>query len=307
MDGMAERLENMRRQYRGPDVPPDSSITTMLVRNLPRIYTLEHVLHEIEAVCPRGSFDFVYVPCDSRRHLNIRYAFVNFVQPEFATLFFHELSGRSWRFVQTAKVCRITPAYVQGLARNLAHCAVSTGIHENPHKPAVFFKGVRIPDLAVALEAFTSQELLDEAREAVQACNRWHGQASGQQAPCTGAARHSRATPPGEPGQPCHSPCGEGSRHKQASWPADRPSQDSGSVGTGSRQWRQLLGDVRGEPSDQGGVLAWHSRPGLPCRGQGQALPSCGPRASRGRQASPTEEEVPFPMFLQQLDEVVSL
>ena len=38
----------------------------MMFRNLPRSFTSDHMIKELEAIVPQGSFDFVYLPWDTK-------------------------------------------------------------------------------------------------------------------------------------------------------------------------------------------------------------------------------------------------
>eukprot|EP00913_Durusdinium_trenchii_P034625 g32394.t1 len=53
--------------------------TTVMLRNLPNNYTREMFLEMLDSEGFRGSYDFVYLPCDFHRKANLGYAFVNMV------------------------------------------------------------------------------------------------------------------------------------------------------------------------------------------------------------------------------------
>lgn len=166
-------INELRANYNGPDALLEEGVTTLMIRNLPRIYTSEAVICEVEAIVPKGSCDFVYLPWDVRRRSNISYAFINFANPESASRCFFRLSGHNWGLVKTAKCCRITAAHVQGLAPNLAHYVASNGLHEpNPHEPVVFHNGERIPDLRTAVRMFCTPEILQSAMESLREAKR---------------------------------------------------------------------------------------------------------------------------------------
>lgn len=162
-------LWQLRTCYGGPDEVPGDEVTTLMIRNLPRTYTSEAFMREVETVTPRDSFDFVYVPWDARRRSNISYAFINFVDPEAASRCFFGLSGRRWHLVESPKSCRIAPARIQGLGPNLAHYVASGGFQAkgkgSVYRPIVLCGGKPVPSLSLAVRAFCSSEVLEAAAE----------------------------------------------------------------------------------------------------------------------------------------------
>eukprot|EP00747_Dinoflagellata_sp_TGD_P193919 gnl/TRDRNA2_/TRDRNA2_60731_c0_seq1.p1 gnl/TRDRNA2_/TRDRNA2_60731_c0~~gnl/TRDRNA2_/TRDRNA2_60731_c0_seq1.p1 ORF type:complete len:591 (+),score=114.88 gnl/TRDRNA2_/TRDRNA2_60731_c0_seq1:55-1827(+) len=158
-------VDELAAAYQGPDQIPDYGVTTLMIRNLPRSYTTEAVMCEVEAFLPTESYDFIYLPWDTRRGSNISYAFINFVDGELAARCFFALSGMNWGLVRTLKCCRIAAAHVQGLAPNLAHYVASPSMQEDqhPHGPVVIHKGQRM-DLEVAIKTFCTPQLLASVR-----------------------------------------------------------------------------------------------------------------------------------------------
>jgi len=162
---LEHRLAQLEVAYDGPDVLIGKGAQTLMLRNLPRSFTPDHVIKELEAIVPKKSFDYVYLPWDMRRGSNISFAFVNFVNDSAARLCFLMLSGKRWTAVETTKCCRLTAADVQGLAENLAHYVVNTNSDDlNLCGPVIFYNGKQIHSLQIAVSKFCTAELLNQVR-----------------------------------------------------------------------------------------------------------------------------------------------
>mmetsp|Transcript_54001 Transcript_54001/g.137139 ORF Transcript_54001/g.137139 Transcript_54001/m.137139 type:complete len:531 (+) Transcript_54001:65-1657(+) len=129
----------------GAPLDPDQPVTTLMFRNLPRKYTALALTHELEGSIDLDALNFVYLPWDTSAATNMGYAFVNFVDPENATLIIGKLDGQPWRLVHSFRPVKVVPAHVQGLQANLVHCA-----HKIPpdadkaHCPLVYHDGKQI-------------------------------------------------------------------------------------------------------------------------------------------------------------------
>jgi len=152
---MTPSTEHLRATYDGPDAMLDSDVVTLMIRHLPRSYTLKDLTDEISAVVPSCAYNYVHLPWDHKRVSNITYAFVNFVSPEWALRTFLFLSGKSWTIVRSPKVCRIAAAFLQGLGPNLANYALNCGIKAgNSNAPVVFTGDGQQMDLQLAVDTF---------------------------------------------------------------------------------------------------------------------------------------------------------
>ncbi|KAK7373111.1 hypothetical protein VNO80_06508 [Phaseolus coccineus] len=108
-----------------------SSITTVMIRNVPNQFKFDDLLHILDEHCLRqnksvvdpeewSKFDFVYLPMDWKhviksRMSNLGYAFVNFTSPEAAFRFYREFQGLKWDLVKNKKICEINVAQYQGI------------------------------------------------------------------------------------------------------------------------------------------------------------------------------------------------
>jgi len=164
---VSRKLQELRAQYRGPDPIPQPGTTTLMVRNIPRSYTAEEVVIDLQAVSPGSNYNFVYLLWDSRRNANLSFAFVNFADDESAMMAFFSLSGQMWK--RNQKPCRVATAHVQGLAENLGKYIAESGNQEegHPHPPLVFHNGRRM-ELTDAVRTFCTAEMHHRAKQQQQ-------------------------------------------------------------------------------------------------------------------------------------------
>lgn len=122
----------------------DESVTTLMIRNLPRKFTAWDLVAELEFYMPRSSFDFVYVPWDKKNSNNVGYGFVNFVDVDSSAHARASLDGREWRTGARARVIRLLPALMQGLQENLCRFVEAREHRDEGHVPLVFLGGVLV-------------------------------------------------------------------------------------------------------------------------------------------------------------------
>jgi hypothetical protein len=102
------------------DEPP----TTMMIRNIPSRYSQHDLMMDLAALGFAGTFDFLYIPMDKSTSSNVGYAFVNFIDPYWASKCMQ--SFENYRFTRysrhgSKKVATVSVAHLQGLAKNLEH------------------------------------------------------------------------------------------------------------------------------------------------------------------------------------------
>ncbi|OIW04479.1 hypothetical protein TanjilG_01652 [Lupinus angustifolius] len=115
-----------------PTTIEKSSITTVMIRNIPNQFTFcdllkildEHCFElnkNAENVAAYSKFDFLYLPMDFRKHAiekklsNLGYAFVNFTSPSAAFKFYMRFNGFVWNVTTNRKTCEINAAQYQGV------------------------------------------------------------------------------------------------------------------------------------------------------------------------------------------------
>ncbi|CAK0831453.1 unnamed protein product, partial [Prorocentrum cordatum] len=129
-------------------------ITTLMLHNVPRMYTQEQLLKEIEhASGNKVGFNFLYLPWDSRLGRNVGYGFLNCCDAEGAEwcrAFFSE-----YYFCKSAKrkPCAISPAHIQGVESNLIHLVDTLVGEGGKSAPIILWQGqsVRFPQVVATL------------------------------------------------------------------------------------------------------------------------------------------------------------
>jgi len=135
----------------------EGNITTLMFRNLPRRYTANALANELAEHVHRSAIDFLYVPFGTRASDNIGFAFVNFVDPETATMIQRVLNGKPWSLVRASRPITILAAHIQGFYNNLAHCAKAiTPDAAAIHLPWIFENGEPVA-FAVAVQRCLGQ------------------------------------------------------------------------------------------------------------------------------------------------------
>uniref|UniRef100_A0A7S2J255 Mei2-like C-terminal RNA recognition motif domain-containing protein n=1 Tax=Zooxanthella nutricula TaxID=1333877 RepID=A0A7S2J255_9DINO len=122
--------------------------TTYMMRHLPRKYTAEALMDELDTMSPhpgQTSYNFAHVPWGRSSKFNMGYAFVNFLDAETACYMVEQMAGQPWKFWRCTRKAEIVPAYDQGFARNLSrfyHTGAWKGDHL--HSPVVIIDGKRV-------------------------------------------------------------------------------------------------------------------------------------------------------------------
>ncbi len=87
--------------------------TTLMLRNIPNKYTLNNVVDEIDRSF-WGKYDYINLPIDYERKLNLGYAFINFVDPMHIILFYENYHLKKWSKYKSDKKMDMTYADKQG-------------------------------------------------------------------------------------------------------------------------------------------------------------------------------------------------
>jgi hypothetical protein len=77
--------------------------TIMMIRNVPNKYTLSNLVDEINTHF-LGKYDYINLPVDPERKLNLGYAFINFVDPLHIVLFYDIHHNKKWNRYRSDKV-----------------------------------------------------------------------------------------------------------------------------------------------------------------------------------------------------------
>jgi hypothetical protein len=84
-----------------------------MLRNIPNKYTLNNILEEINSSF-WGKFDYINLPIDYERKLNLGYAFINFVDPMHIILFYETYHLKKWSKYKSDKKMDMSYADKQG-------------------------------------------------------------------------------------------------------------------------------------------------------------------------------------------------
>jgi hypothetical protein len=114
-------------------------VTTLMVRNIPNMYTRSMLVEELDSLGFEGDYDFIYLPIDKSTQWNVGYAFVNFKTSEAAKRCVTDVTDYTFnRFEHgSRKVAQISVAHIQGLERNLEYYS-KTAVQcarVNAHRP----------------------------------------------------------------------------------------------------------------------------------------------------------------------------
>lgn len=120
--------ENMHLEgFKNHDItkvePPWTTVTTIMMRNLPNKYCQQMLLDEIAkgGFHLQRDFDFIYLPMDRSNGANLGYCFINMVEPARANAFAAAYSGKKMRRFNSFKTVTVMPASIQGYDRNFAY------------------------------------------------------------------------------------------------------------------------------------------------------------------------------------------
>jgi len=119
-----------------------AGVVTVMVRQIPRQFTQQMFLQEVMGHGYEGLFDFLYLPYDLKKGINVGYGFINFTEPRHALAFREEFDGfcLDTQMRHRGKPLRVHPASVQGYQANFHHFAhTKTGQKQDPMFSPLFF------------------------------------------------------------------------------------------------------------------------------------------------------------------------
>lgn len=130
-------------------IAPGSDIrTTIMMRNIPNAYTSSSFVELLDANGFWGSYDFVYLPIDFRTHVNLGYAFINFVSNTDAQNFKNYFDGFQNWFCHSPKISEVTwTDPQQGLWEHVERYRNSPVMHEDvadSFKPRIYCNGQQV-------------------------------------------------------------------------------------------------------------------------------------------------------------------
>jgi len=119
-----------------------------MLRNLPKGFSCNQLIHLLNVQGFKAEFDFVYLPMDFQKQMGLGYAFVNLVNWKVAERARqHFQSFCNWG-VESDQVCEtLWSDAQQGLAANIERYRSSPVMHESVpevYRPIIFSRGVKI-------------------------------------------------------------------------------------------------------------------------------------------------------------------
>lgn len=114
-----------------------------MLRNIPNKYTQEQLTEEIHEDGFDGTYNFFYLPIDTKTNANVGYAFVNFNTPDDLTRFTEAWDGHTFKTGGSKKIAKVVPSVVQGLEQNVKNL-VNKKVAQGEHAPIVLRDGVRM-------------------------------------------------------------------------------------------------------------------------------------------------------------------
>lgn len=91
-----------------------SGLMTVMVRYIPSKYTQGKLMNELNSAGFEGTYDFFYLPPDTRNWGNRGFAFINFLSAESAKAFYSKYHGHKLKNFETTTPIAVLPADVQG-------------------------------------------------------------------------------------------------------------------------------------------------------------------------------------------------
>eukprot|EP00445_Apocalathium_hangoei_P086841 CAMPEP_0204202604 /NCGR_PEP_ID=MMETSP0361-20130328/68342_1 /ASSEMBLY_ACC=CAM_ASM_000343 /TAXON_ID=268821 /ORGANISM="Scrippsiella Hangoei, Strain SHTV-5" /LENGTH=405 /DNA_ID=CAMNT_0051165443 /DNA_START=72 /DNA_END=1287 /DNA_ORIENTATION=- len=131
--------------------------TTLMFRYIPRKYTGDDLMAEVQVYASIQAFDFVYVPWDRHSTHNMGFGFVNFLEPAAAHRIRDLMNDTFWLDDARCRRMSIFPARLQGLEANLTwYNDSNVGDPDFAHCPKVLSQGVHLL-LRTAIETYCAK------------------------------------------------------------------------------------------------------------------------------------------------------
>jgi len=130
-----------RRPSHGTSKAFEAHITSVMIRNIPCGIKFERAMQILESFGLSETYDFLYLPMNSKKNANLGYFFVNFVKPEDAKKCAELLTGESFGCGLSAKRCEVSAAHIQGYSSMISFFKRKAVLHSKG-PPLFIAKGV---------------------------------------------------------------------------------------------------------------------------------------------------------------------
>jgi len=138
-------------------------LVTLMVKNVPILYTAKELLTEFGQHCDMQSCSMLHLPSKSHSRRSVGYAFITFTDPLAAHLCAYTMSGRAWSVALEQSYCTIAAAHLQGITANLTSFVLSNEKKRLQSPPLVFSNGEQI-DFVEAVRMHCAESVLRELR-----------------------------------------------------------------------------------------------------------------------------------------------
>jgi len=147
--GWAPAAAEVSPQHRPDKLEWGANVVTVMMRQIPRHITQQHLLQEVIAHGFEGLFDFLYLPWDLKKGTNVGYGFISFSDPRTAASFRDAFDGTYLGTPEartltgfSEKPVKVHPASTQGYQANYQHFVhTKTGQKQDPLYSPLFFPG----------------------------------------------------------------------------------------------------------------------------------------------------------------------
>mmetsp|Transcript_114512 Transcript_114512/g.186674 ORF Transcript_114512/g.186674 Transcript_114512/m.186674 type:complete len:327 (-) Transcript_114512:41-1021(-) len=119
---------------------------TVMVRYIPSKYTQNKFMNEINDAGFDGTYDFLYLPLDTRNYGNRGFAFINFLSAELAELFYSKYHGQKLKHFENevTRDIAVMPADVQGFEESAARFYTTSLRKKKNQGEPVFLKPLMV-------------------------------------------------------------------------------------------------------------------------------------------------------------------
>jgi len=128
---------------------PDEVKTTVMMRNIPNVYTREMLMKLIDDEGFAGCYRLLYLPIDYASRVSVGYAFVDLASPEEAARFRSHFEGFTAWDAGSQKVCEVRwGSVLQGVSSHIERYRNSPVMHESvpdEFRPILLVNGKRVP------------------------------------------------------------------------------------------------------------------------------------------------------------------
>jgi len=119
-----------------------------MLRNLPKGFSCDQLIHLLNVQGFKAEFDFVYLPVDFQKQMGLGYAFVNLVNWKVAERARQHFQAFCDWGVESDQVCEtLWSDAQQGLAANIERYRSSPVMHESVpevYRPIILSRGIKI-------------------------------------------------------------------------------------------------------------------------------------------------------------------